>query len=324
MINEELIRRLKAARGQFVSGEELSRVLGVSRTAIWKHVEELRQAGYRVEAVRKAGYRLVAAPDRLYPVEVQDGLKATRFGREVVYFDAIASTQIEAHRRAEAGAPEGLVVAADVQTGGRGRLGRTWHSPPDAGIWMSLVLRPEVPLARVPQLTLVAAVSLADTLAEHTGLSVGIKWPNDLFAGGRKVCGILTELAAEADRVHFVILGIGLNVNQKEEDFPPELRARAGSLAMAAGRSFSRVALTQRLLEGLETDYDTYLREGFAPFKRRWEARAISLGRRVVARTPGGEFVGVARGIDDDGALLLEQGNGTIRKIYSADLDLHA
>lgn len=322
MINEELIRRLKAARGQFVSGEELSRLLGVSRTAIWKHIEELRQAGYRVEAVRRAGYRLVAAPDRLYPVELQDGLATKRFGREAVYFDAIASTQNEAHRRAEAGAPEGLVVIADVQTGGRGRLGRSWHSPPETGIWMSLVLRPDVPLPRVPQLTLVAAVSLADTLAACTGLSVGIKWPNDLLAGGRKVCGILTELAAEADRVHYVILGIGLNVNQTEEDFPPELRARAGSLAMAAGRSFSRVALAQRMLEGLEADYDAYLQKGFAPFKRRWEARAVSLGQRVVARTPGGDFVGIARGIDDDGALLLEQANGALRKIYSADLDL--
>lgn len=322
MINEELIRHLKAARGQFVSGEELSRLLGVSRTAIWKHIEELRQAGYRVEAVRKAGYRLVAAPDRLYPVELQDVLATTRFGREAVYFDAIASTQTEAHRRAEAGAPEGLVVIADVQTGGRGRLGRSWHSPPDTGIWMSLVLRPDVPLPRVPQLTLVAAVSLADTLAACTGLSVGIKWPNDLLAGGRKVCGILTELAAEADRVHYVILGIGLNVNQTEEDFPPELRARAGSLAMVAGRPFSRVALAQRMLEGLEADYDAYLQKGFAPFKRRWEARAVSLGQRVVARTPGGDFVGIARGIDDDGALLLEQANGTLRKIYSADLDI--
>lgn len=322
MINKELIRRLKAARGQFVSGEELSRLLGVSRTAIWKHIEELRQAGYRVEAVRRAGYRLVAAPDRLYPVELQDGLATKRFGREAVYFDAIASTQNEAHRRAEAGAPEGLVVIADVQTGGRGRLGRSWHSPPETGIWMSLVLRPDVPLPRVPQLTLVAAVSLADTLAACTGLSVGIKWPNDLLAGGRKVCGILTELAAEADRVHYVILGIGLNVNQTEEDFPPELRARAGSLAMAAGRSFSRVALAQRMLEGLEADYDAYLQKGFAPFKRRWEARAVSLGQRVVARTPGGDFVGIARGIDDDGALLLEQANGALRKIYSADLDL--
>lgn len=322
MINEELIRHLKAARGQFVSGEELSRLLGVSRTAIWKHIEELRQAGYRVEAVRRAGYRLVAAPDRLYPVELQDGLATKRFGREAVYFDAIASTQNEAHRRAEAGAPEGLVVIADVQTGGRGRLGRSWHSPPETGIWMSLVLRPDVPLPRVPQLTLVAAVSLADTLAACTGLSVGIKWPNDLLAGGRKVCGILTELAAEADRVHYVILGIGLNVNQTEEDFPPELRARAGSLAMAAGRSFSRVALAQRMLEGLEADYDAYLQKGFAPFKRRWEARAVSLGQRVVARTPGGDFVGIARGIDDDGALLLEQANGALRKIYSADLDL--
>ncbi len=187
---------------------------------------------------------------------------------------------------------------------------------------MSLVLRPDVPLPRVPQLTLVAAVSLADTLAACTGLSVGIKWPNDLLAGGRKVCGILTELAAEADRVHYVILGIGLNVNQTEEDFPPELRARAGSLAMAAGRSFSRVALAQRMLEGLEADYDDYLQKGFAPFKRRWEARAVSLGQRVVARTPGGDFVGIARGIDDDGALLLEQANGALRKIYSADLDL--
>ncbi|MDQ0337626.1 BirA family biotin operon repressor/biotin-[acetyl-CoA-carboxylase] ligase [Caldalkalibacillus uzonensis] len=319
-IRKQLLQALLASRG-FVSGEELSQQLSVSRTAIWKHIEELRKEGYQIEAVRKQGYRLVAEPNTLSPSVIASHLRTKWLGHDLHYFDEVESTQTIAHRLAREGAPAGTVVLADHQQAGKGRLGRTWFSPKGTGLWMSLVVRPHIPLTSVPQLTLLTAVAVLRAVKQTTSIALSIKWPNDLLYGGQKVAGILTELNAEADRVNYVVIGVGLNVNQEAEDFPPELSSKAISLKLAAQKPISRKDLVVAILQEWENVYNLYQQHGFGPVKTLWEAHTCSLGQRIVARTPHGQVEGVARGITDEGALLLEDGQGHVHRIYSADIE---
>lgn len=319
-MKDQILNILKEAHGGFVSGESLSQALQCSRTAIWKHIEELREEGYSFEAVRRSGYRLLSSPDIPYPEEVKSGLSTTFMGQHIHYFPSIASTQIEVHSLAKEGAPEGTVVIADQQVGGKGRLGRTWHSPPGTNISMSLLLRPQLELHRCPQLTLLAAVAIVEAIRVLTELPVVIKWPNDILLNGKKICGILTELSAESDRINYLVIGIGINVNTPS--FPEELASIATSLMIEKQHKLPRVALIQTLLKKLEDLYLLYLKEGFAPIKAQWEGYAISIGRRVTVRQLKGTMVGLAIGIDDEGVLLVQKDDGEIEKVYSADIEI--
>lgn len=311
----------KEANGQFVSGETLSQALKCSRTAIWKHIRELREQGYQFEAVRRSGYRLVGMPDVPYAEQIKAGLKTIRFGRNAHYFDSVESTQKELHALARKGAPEGTLVVADRQWSGKGRLGRSWHSPPGTGIWMSLLLRPLLELRQCPQLTLVAAIAIAETIREQIELPVMVKWPNDLLLDGKKIGGILTELRAESDCVDYIVLGIGINVNTTE--FPPELTDQASSLALAKGQPIRRTLLLQRLLEKLENLYQMYESRGFAPLKPRWEALALGMGKPVIVRRVNQDpLEGTAMGLDEDGALLVRDLKGQLERVYSADIEM--
>jgi BirA family biotin operon repressor/biotin-[acetyl-CoA-carboxylase] ligase len=307
-------------RDRFLSGEEVSRRVGVSRAAIWKHIEELRQEGYEIEARPRIGYRLVHRPDRIAPEEIVPHLNTRYFGREIRYEVSTPSTQLLAHQWAREGGREGALVIAEEQTLGRGRLGRQWHSPPRTGIWMSLILRPPIPLAQAPHLTLLASVGVHRAVERFTGLPVRIKWPNDLLVHGKKVCGILTELRGEQDQIHYVVLGIGINVNAKEEHFPPELREIATSLAIAAGKSIHRAPLAATILEELERVYEQYLNEGFTPIRTAWEERAGMLGETITARTPKGTVQGVAERLDESGALLIRTRQGMV-PVFSAEIN---
>ena len=235
---EQLLTLLLKRKDEFLSGEKISDALQVSRAAVWKHIEALRQEGYQIEARPKRGYRLIYRPDRLAPEEVAPLLTTRRFGREIHYERTVPSTQPLAHQWAREGAGEGALVLAEEQTAGRGRLGHSWYAPAKSGIWMSLILRPPIPLVHASQLTLVASIGVARALSDTTGLSLSIKWPNDLLIGDKKVCGILTELRGEQDRVDYIVLGIGINVNIVTDQWPEELRERATSLAIASGRKF--------------------------------------------------------------------------------------
>lgn len=230
-----LLDLLAAAGEDWVSGEAISTQLGISRAAVWKQVEALRAGGYAVEAAPRRGYRLAARPDRLSVLEIEAGLRTERFGRPVEAHEVIGSTNERAKELARQGAPEGLLVTAEQQTAGKGRLGRPWQTPAGRALALSLLLRPLIPPTLAPRLTLVAAVAVAEAVRAETGLPVGIKWPNDLQIAGRKLCGILTEMEAEIEQVRFVVLGIGLNVNQTLAEFPPELRETATSLRLALG-----------------------------------------------------------------------------------------
>ncbi|WP_407928604.1 biotin--[acetyl-CoA-carboxylase] ligase [Alkalihalobacterium elongatum] len=321
-MKEKLLEMLSENETGFVSGEKISNHLGCSRTAIWKHIEELRKSGYEVEAVPRKGYRIVTRPNTISPHEIKVYLQTEKIGQKLTYYESLTSTQEVAHRLAQEGAVEGHVVLADEQTSGKGRLGRVWHSPIGTSISMSIILRPKVSPQKAPQLTLLAAVAVVRGIEKTTGLQCNIKWPNDILLNGKKIVGILTEMQSEPDYVHSVIIGIGINVNHRREQFSSELREIATSLAIAKGEEVSRAKLISNVFYELETLYKQYLVEGFDVIKPLWESHAISLGKRIIARTIQGTIEGVAKGITSDGVLLLEDDDQVVHHIYSADIEI--
>ena len=296
-----------------VSGEELSQRLGVSRAAIWKRIEQLRARGYRIEARHARGYRLVGAPDRLLPAEIARHLATAWVGRRIVAFETTDSTNVQAARLARAGAPAGTLVVAERQTHGRGRLGRRWISPPRVNLYASVVLRPALAPVDAPQLGLAAAVAVARALAPLAPGRVAIKWPNDCLLDGRKVAGILTEMDAELDRVRWVVLGIGVNLNAAARALPPALRRTATSVAIATGRRVDRAAFAAALCDAFEAVYDRLAREGFAALLPEWEALSCLTGREVTVDGAGRRRTGRVRGLDARGRLLLAGPEGEER-----------
>lgn len=320
-IHEQLIQIFEEKPGQFLSGEEISTKLHCSRTAIWKHIERLRQEGYEFEAVSRKGYRLTAKPEKLDVKEIAIRLQTLSLGRSIHYYDEVDSTQIVARNLTARGAEEGTLVIAEQQTAGRGRLGRKWHSPKGKGLWMSLVLKPRIPLHFTPQLTLLIAVALCRALRVVTALPIGIKWPNDLLIEGKKISGILLESSAEDENVQYVVAGVGISVNLTPEDYPDdELRAKATSLAIETGSKLNRTEVLCQFLKELETLYALYHEQGFGPIKLLWEALSVSLNRPVTCQTPKGLQEGYAIGIDDSGALTVRLPDGSIAKWYSGDI----
>lgn len=322
-IRKELLDAFTNAGDSFLSGQYIADLIGCSRTAVWKHIEELRKDGFQLEAVRKKGYRIVKTPDMIKPDEIRLGLKTKYIGQNIHYEESVNSTQKIAHRLAYEGAPAGTVVIAEEQLTGRGRMDRKWHSPKYTGIWMSLILRPNLSLTKAPQLTLLAAVSVVQAIEEVIGLSPEIKWPNDILINGKKITGILTELQAEADRINSIIMGIGINVNQQLGDFPEELQKTASSLYIETGNKISRAELIRSVFTHFEKMYELYLTEGFYPIKLLWESYAISIGKQIKARTLTATIEGKALGITEDGVLQLEDENGNIHSIYSADIEIN-
>jgi len=321
--------------GAVLSGQQLAIELGISRAAVWKHVEALKKAGYRIEGVRSRGYRLVSCPDRLSGEALSGMLAGRRLGAKVTVLEVTRSTNSDALALGREGAPEGSVVLAEAQTDGRGRLGRQWESARGVNLYLSLLLRPAIVPALAPQLSLVAGVAVAETLAAE-GLDCRIKWPNDVVLGGggergsareplRKIAGILTEIEAEADRVSFVVVGIGINVNSTTEHFSSGLAGRATSFLMETGRRLDRTALAARLLWHMEGAYEAFLTRGFGALAPRWRALSVLEGRAVEvsgvgARGSEGGSRGICVGIDADGALLLETAPGCVRRVIAGDV----
>ncbi|MDY7228067.1 biotin--[acetyl-CoA-carboxylase] ligase [Hyalangium rubrum] len=318
---EELILGFLLEGGEdFTSGEALSSKLGLSRTAVWKRVEALRGKGYRIEAIPARGYRLVEVPDRLTALELNPLLSSRELGRIIHSHDTLPSTNERAFRLAHDGAEHGTVVVTDQQTAGKGRRGRTWVSPPGLNLYFSAILRPELPPQRAPELTLVAAVALTEVLREF-GTEAFIKWPNDVQIGGLKVAGILTELSAEPERVHFVVLGVGVNLNSQPEHFPEELRGTATSVAQALGQRVPRAAFAASLWTRLEKWLDLHLETGFGAVRQRWKALSSTLGQDVLVRTDRREFQGHAEDIDAAGALLVRVEDGSLERVLAGDVE---
>ncbi|WP_332630152.1 biotin--[acetyl-CoA-carboxylase] ligase [Halalkalibacter flavus] len=321
-MKEKLLKIFAEHQGEFVSGEMISQQLGCSRTAIWKHIDELRKNGYQLESAPRKGYRLVSKGDGIHPHEIKVGLSTTRLGQELTYFDTTNSTQYTAHKLAQEGAPEGHVVIANEQTAGKGRLGRDWYSRKGTSVSMSIILRPDLPPQKTPQLTLLTAVAVVRAIKNITGIQCDIKWPNDILLKGRKLVGILTEMQADPDRVHSVIIGIGMNVNQRSADFDPAVRELATSLAIEKDESVDRALVISAVLNEFEQLYDLYLKEGFTTIRSLWEAYSLSIGTYIYARTMREVIYGYAKGITNDGVLLLEDEQGQEHKIYSADIEI--
>ncbi len=317
--DERIVSWLRAAGGP-LSGEELARRLGCSRAAVWKRVAALRGQGYRIDGRRAGGYTLAAAPDRLAPAELAPHLAGT--WRQVHWFADVDSTQRAARDLARGGAPEGTVVIAERQSAGRGRLGRQWHSPPGLNLYCSVVLRPALAPAAVPQLALVAGVAVAAAVAEETGCHPALKWPNDVLLEGRKVAGVLTEMDAEVERVHHVIAGIGVNLNAPLGSFPRALRPKASSLLAVTGSRVDRAAFTGRLLAALEARYGRYLAVGFPSVRTEWESYSRMTGTAVRVASPGGEVGGTVLGLDDDGALRLRRDDGQIVRVVAGEVTM--
>ncbi len=304
-MKNKIIQILKSHDGH-MSGEEMSQKLKVSRAAIWKNVEELRHQGYEILAVPNLGYRLASCPDKLFPSEIQCGLKTKILGKKIIYFDSVQSTMEEAFRLGMEGSEEGTVVCAEGQTKGKGRLGRSWMSPKGKGIYMSIILRPNMSPGQASQLTLLSAVALCESVRRVTGVQATIKWPNDLLVGKKKLAGILTELNAEMDRVWFVVVGVGINVNTSLHALPEG----STSLKVEAKQSFLRVALMQDILESFEQWYERLAIQGFKAVTKRWRELSSTLGRRVCIHNGEKSLEGEAVDINEFGALIICNDDG--------------
>jgi BirA family biotin operon repressor/biotin-[acetyl-CoA-carboxylase] ligase len=320
--SEELVLAFLAEAGDdVVSGEAMSDKLGLSRAAVWKHVNALRAQGYRIDAVSARGYRLVGIPDRLGALELRPLLGTHDVGQVVHWFAEVRSTNDVAKALAEQGAGHGEVVVAESQTAGRGRRGRSWSSPPGRNLYISVVLRPELPPSRAPELTLLASVALCQAIRDG-GVDAAIKWPNDVLVRGRKVAGILLEMAAETDQLQWVVIGAGVNVNARAEDFPLELREVATSMALERGEPVPRALFAAAVLGALETWLDRHAAEGFGPVRERWRQMCDTLGREVRVKLAGeGDLVGVAEDVDASGALLVRAG-GEVHRVLAGDVEL--
>lgn len=319
----QILLALRNAENGGVSGAELSQKLGISRAAIWARIEELRKLGYEIEASPVLGYRLVSAPDVLHADDLLARLGKTKvIGRDIRVFEQTTSTNDVVEKLARDGVKEGVVVFAESQTKGRGRLGRVWTSPTRKGLWFSILLRPNLRPQETTQLTVAAAVALWRAIHAETGLSPEIKWPNDILIRGKKVVGILTELSAEVDRVKHVTLGVGVDVNLAANEFPAELRKIATSLRIESGQMVSRAELATAILRELDQVYARVVAGKFAEVADEWEAHCTTIGQRVVISIGDRKIRGRAESLDDDGALLVRTEHGRLERIVGGDVTL--
>lgn len=312
--------RLLAENATFViSGARIAREIGVSRSTVWRWVERLRELGVKVKGQAATGYFLEKVPDVLTPDVLKRQLKGSLFGKHIYHFFKTDSTNRVAFELGHAGEPEGTVVLAEEQSAGRGRAGRTWHSERAAGIYVTLLLRPKLAPVQAPLLTMMAGLSAHAAVEAVTGLAVDLKWPNDLIIRGKKAGGILTEMHAEPGMVRFVVVGIGLNVNQ--ERFPGELAGLATSLRQEAGKTQSRMELLVRLLREFESDYNRFLREGIAGVIQRFEVVSSYAHGKKVRVTNGTEsYVGTTAGLGPEGLLQVEREDGRVVTVIAGDV----
>lgn len=297
----------------------MAKKAGISRTAVFKRVRAMRAAGYVIEASKGRGYRLVPRFDGLLPLEIRMRSRSKHFGASIVVMDCVDSTQNHLRNLALSGAPEGTVVVALEQTSGKGRMGRSWSSP-RGGLWFSLLLRPSLQLRDLPKLTLLFGVVVAEAV-EDLGVKTCLKWPNDLLAGGKKMCGILMETSAEPDRVEYVLVGVGINANFPITSLPEEVRSKSTTLSEALGKKVDRCGLIARILELSEGLYREAQVEGFDNILNSWRSRSCTTGRNVTVISFGNVLKGTDIGIDEEGSLLLETESGLVR-VHSGDVIL--
>lgn len=315
----EILKILKEEDG-YLSGQELCDHFGVSRTAVWKAIRQLKEEGYQIEAVRNKGYHFIGSCDIMTKTEIESCIKGS-FGRKVEYHETIDSTNIRARHLAEDGAFAGTLVVSDEQNAGRGRRGRVWISPSGKNIFMSLILRPDILPASASMITLVAALAVYDGIKDVTGLVSGIKWPNDIVINGKKVCGILTEMSAELEGVHYVVVGMGINVNM--EEFPDEVKQMATSLLLETGERVRRSRLIAAIMEAFEQYYEKFISQGdLSGLISVYNMHMVNAGKEVKVLDKFGDYMGKALGINKKGELLVEVRPGEVRHVLSGEVSV--
>lgn len=323
-MKEEILRLLRSA-DDYISGQELCNRFGVSRTAVWKAINQLKEAGYEIEAQQNKGYRLMAAPDLMTEAEIKSLMHTEWVAKEVLYFDTIDSTNTKAQELAEKGYPSGTLVVADKQESGKGRRGRSWVSPSGTGIFMTLMIKPDINPNNASMLTLVAALAVAKAITSVTGEEALIKWPNDIVVNGKKVCGILTEMNAQFDYINHIVVGIGINVHN--ESFPEEISQMASSLMIeAGGKRFHRAQIIAETMSYFEQYYDTFLKtQDLSALVREYDELLVNRNKSVRVLDPKEPFDGKAMGITPKGELIVEtwesrklvsSGEVSVRGIY--------
>ena len=307
----------------YVSGQQLCEQFGVSRTAVWKAIGQLRKEGYDIEAISNKGYRLREATDaEIYSKsEIASRIQTKWAGQKVYFYDEIGSTNLEAKRLAEAGAPHGTLVVADMQTAGRGRRGRSWISPAGTNIYFTILLKPEFAPDQASMLTLVIAHAITKVFRDTLGLTAGIKWPNDVVIDGRKTCGILTEMSLEQNDIQYVVIGVGINVRKQE--FAPEIAERAIALDEVSARPVDRSRLLADVMSRFEKDYETFLLTcSMASLQDSYDGMLVNLDREVCVLDPAGEYRGIARGINERGELIVELKDKSLRNVYAGEVSV--
>lgn len=323
-MKEEILRLLRSADG-YISGQELCNRFGVSRTAVWKAINQLKEAGYEIEAQQNKGYKLMAAPDLMTEAEIKSLMHTEWVAKEVLYFDTIDSTNIKAQELSEKGYPSGTLVVADKQESGKGRRGRSWVSPSGTGIFMTLMIKPDINPNNASMLTLVAALAVAKAITSVTGEEAMIKWPNDIVINGKKVCGILTEMNAQFDYINHIVVGIGINVHN--ESFPEEISQMASSLMIeAGGKRFHRAQIIAETMSYFEQYYDTFLKtQDLSALVREYDELLVNRNKSVRVLDPKEPFDGKAMGITPKGELIVDtwesrklvsSGEVSVRGIY--------
>ena len=319
-MKSEILRLLKE-NDAYISGQQLCEHFHVSRTAVWKVIEQLKKEGYQIEAVRNKGYRLIDSPDVMSRAEIESLMNTTWAGKKVVYYDETDSTNNQAKAYGEKGEAHGTLFVADMQAAGKGRRGRVWVSPAGSSIYMTILLHPDVLPTKAPQLTLVMAMAVAEGIRKVTGLETKIKWPNDVIVNGRKVCGILTEMSTEIDYINYVVIGDGINVNQ--ETFPEEIRDTATSLKIETGSSVRRSVLIATIMECFEQFYEVFMTtEDLSGLQERYNAMLVNLGREVRVLEPGNEYEAHALGINRTGELIVRTVDGQEKEIYAGEVSV--
>lgn len=305
----------------YVSGQTLCQELDVSRTAVWKVINQLKEEGYEIESVPRKGYRILNRPDVITAQEVGSRLDTRWAGRNICYFETVGSTNNEASRLAESGAPEGTLVLAEQQNSGKGRRGRTWVTPAGSAIAMSLVVRPDIPPEKASMLTLVTGLAVASACREYCKADAKIKWPNDIVVDGKKICGTLTEMNSEIDYIHYLVIGTGINTNI--DSFPPELSGTATSLHRIMGKKPDRAGLIAACMQKFEQYYSLFLEtQDMTLIKDEYNSLLAGIGGSVRVLEPGSEYSGISEGINGRGELLVRRENGTLEEVYAGEVSV--
>lgn len=318
-MKEKILELLKQADG-YVSGQMICEQLNVSRTAVWKNINALKREGYQIDSVNNKGYRLISEPDLLNEMRIREYLQTKWLAKKIIYLPVTDSTNTQAKKMGEEGAEHGTVVVTQCQTAGRGRRGRSWESP-EGNVYFTFLLRPEVEISRASMITLVAALAVAKAVDDVTGLDSKIKWPNDVVANGKKLCGILTESSSDLEYINYAVVGIGINVNQTA--FPEEIAETASSLLLETGHTVDRGQLLGVFLNRFEQYYETFIQtEDMSGLRDVYNEKLVNCGREVKIIEKDRERVLKALGIDNDGGLVVENSEGERESIISGEVSV--